>query len=200
MQITVEFKENPALQGSFFNALMNSEMDKTIDPKAYFMYKLAELKVGELKELCDKYCMNPVSLLPAIADKLIDVEAFGHIGQLVAKGTWREYFLKLRPHIDNSLLDHNMQDINGDTMLMYAVENRYEQVVTDLISSDRCIYDIQNKNGVNALMKACTNKNYDMVFALIRTGKCNIYLKNNKGNSVFDHLRYARPDLIPVSH
>ncbi len=85
----------------------------------------------------------------------------------------------------------NIQNNNGDTALMIAVNNMIPSIVTDLIMHGANV-DIKNRNGDTALIQAVRNNNTGYVEILLRDKLVNVNnVINEQNNMGYTALMYA---------
>ncbi|KAG4106091.1 ankyrin repeat-containing domain protein [Neocallimastix lanati (nom. inval.)] len=95
-----------------------------------------------------------------------------------------------KEHADRSInyliskrgMDINIQNNNGDTLLMIACQKNYRSLVEKLIEH-HVELDTINRQGNTALIISCQNQCYEIVKLLLQY-QANISIVNNKGHSV----------------
>lgn len=190
-----------APKDSFFSALIETDMDKTIDLEAYFMYKLATLKITELNELCDKYCIEHTTLSVlgtelALDQKfqvsqlstLIEQKEYELVGRIIATKKWDEIYETIIAYPDVTEL-YTMKDSLGDNLLMYSIVKNPE-LAEAIIASNICDYNHTNNKKFTALMLACYNDRAKLAMLLLDTGKCDITL--SRTTTRLTALSYAK--------
>jgi ankyrin repeat protein len=82
--------------------------------------------------------------------------------------------------------DLNLQDINGNTALIWASHNGHLEIVIELIKANVNI-NLQNKNGDSALIWACCKGNIEIIIELIKAN-ANINLQNKNGSTALFYV------------
>lgn len=185
---SIEYQGHPAHKGTFFEAIENTNMDPTIDLEAYFMFKLTTISYSECKMLLDKYCLPANSLCslttnlsvdPDVQSKnvqcLIDYQDYETVHKLLANDDWSNYIRYV------NLLDPNVQDMHGDTAIMYACKNHMVDTALDLLQ--RCDPNIQDKHKITPLILACYNSLETVALELLATGQCNVNAQDENGQT-----------------
>lgn len=132
------------VRGSFFELLLNTSLDKTIDSEAYKGLSLLTIDKGELEELVDKYQLNKGKLFE-LGLNLINLS--------------KEYLLKGRninfDNLYNDLINNkidknigeNVEDLLGNNILLFYCDLSEYNKIKKLIRI--CNFDYNHKNEFN---------------------------------------------------
>ncbi len=97
--------------------------------------------------------------------------------------------------INNKNVNLNIQDVNGQTILHFALESKCYEIAEALINSGKVDLNIKDKNGQTPVQIAMQSGNFDIVKKIIDTGKVeDLNIKDNNEQSIL-HLAIQAGDL-----
>jgi hypothetical protein len=196
--------EPSKVQNTFFEALINSSYDKTIDAEAYSALSLITIDANQAEYLIDKYCLDKYKIFNMcyklfpftsfefdnIYHKIINgtidpnIQDFEGFTPIMYYASWKDSS-KVLELIDKcgTNIDFNIQNKFGDTVLIWCCYNNMLDCIKKLITLDKCNYNIQSKNKLCALL-LLRYENYECLKLLIDTNKCDYNLQDENGNTV----------------
>ena len=83
----------------------------------------------------------------------------------------------------------NLNDNNGFTPLMEAINKNYNSIMDMFIKFGADVNIINFKNGNTAMHYAVMNKNREAIWTLLGKGKCDLTIKNKNNESVIDLVK-----------
>jgi hypothetical protein len=206
---SIEIKMSELLNGSFFEALLSSQMNTDIDLEAYSALVLSTIKINDFEKLQDKYLLTNLNIIrfaQNIISKFtkseitmsdcIKFKNYDLICDKIKHHTWDSFLnTEIECIIDmqiSNFLDINLTDYYDNTMLNHMCKQSNDtEIIRKIIQNKKCDPFKTDSCGKFAFYYCVERNFFDISFEIIKNFDCD-------WNNILHDKTYYRLSILEI--